>query len=351
MTKIALLKSSIVQTQASFGALAAASFKTMMHDLESWYRALPKAMHLSSLNRYDIALEVRRSICHVQLLYLGAIILLYRQMASQLVEMQDTGAYLHAGKETLLRGFEDSHQAARQSSTILKLMLDQESIFRRCWLVICQSFTTAIILLYWIVQNKLRKVSSNITEKDLERTWYCLQVLEYCSASDPVALKLHGIHTRYFNIVSADSDYPEVRSTSMESQMPVLPDTLFELARQNSTKPSPGETNTEPFIIPLDGNPTLKKCAFQLLSLIRQPFGDFDEVAATIDENVHIHSWTDPTRYEPAQFVDRLIWQHNKSKPFYWDLERIIIKGLTSTNEGPAGLEDQTRSSLSQCTA
>lgn len=112
---------------------------SVVQDLQQWYDNLPEKLHIEHMGDLDLPLEARRSLYHVHLLYLGAIMLLYRRIALQHLQSQETGSDrtilpdLDAGN--VAEHGERGLLAAISSARILKLALDEGGIFKRCWLV------------------------------------------------------------------------------------------------------------------------------------------------------------------------------------------------------------------------
>jgi hypothetical protein len=138
MTKICLLKVYILRTNLAFKELTLLSIESIMTDLRTWYGQLPDRLHIASMEPETLVAETRRSIYHIHLLYLGAIMLLYRRIASQFVRSygQDKERdVLWKPLERLLHYAEEGFAAAKQSAHILALLLQEDGIFKRCWLV------------------------------------------------------------------------------------------------------------------------------------------------------------------------------------------------------------------------
>jgi hypothetical protein len=140
LTKIAILKANILQMDLAFKDLTILAMESILDDLKGWHSQLPQPMRIENLRNEDISAEERRSIHHhVHLLYLGSIMLLYRRIASQFVR-----SYGLESERTLASdrfndpAFEHANQglvAAKQSARILHVLLSEDGVFRRCWLV------------------------------------------------------------------------------------------------------------------------------------------------------------------------------------------------------------------------
>lgn len=127
-----------MRMQMAFGSISFRTMQSILEDLQGWYSQLPQAMKIENLH-CEISTEERRSIYHVHLLYLGSIILLYRRIACHVLQSYglDEARNIHpTGIDQL--AFEHAIQgfvAAKHSARILSLLLSEDGIFRKCWLV------------------------------------------------------------------------------------------------------------------------------------------------------------------------------------------------------------------------
>jgi hypothetical protein len=139
MAKICLLNANMFRTQLTLKHLTVSAIESILGDLQEWHRALPDAMRLSRVGGDAFPEEAKRSISHVHLLYLGAIMLLYRRIASELARYRVPEArervlpYALEGTVAKIAG--EAALAARTSARLLKLLYDDDGIFKRCWLV------------------------------------------------------------------------------------------------------------------------------------------------------------------------------------------------------------------------
>ena len=119
--------------------LTGLAMTSIMKDLQEWHGQLPDNMQIASLGRTDLTDTIRRSIYHVHLLYLGAIMLLYRRVALQYVRSfkndQDRGGVWKPFETMLLSHAEQGVTAAKHSSRVLGLLMGEQGVFKRCWLV------------------------------------------------------------------------------------------------------------------------------------------------------------------------------------------------------------------------
>ena len=147
MTKISLLKASILRMHLAFKHVNTNTVDAVMAELQDWHGKLAARMHLSNLGRQDLSAQIKCSIYHVHLLYLGAMMLLYRRIASQLTQPVPLSK---SGKPDIVQDNDGekllayAHQgivAAKHSSRILGLMLNERGIYKRCWLVMYEPFS------------------------------------------------------------------------------------------------------------------------------------------------------------------------------------------------------------------
>lgn len=136
---IAILKSKILQMHLAFKDVTILSVRAILQDLRAWYGRLPPQLRLNYVGRHAFTPLTKWSIYHIHLLYLGANILLYRGMSSQLIETFCFNAgqnRQHTPLEKLYSDYgEQAVLAAKISARILGLLLRDCGIFQRCWLV------------------------------------------------------------------------------------------------------------------------------------------------------------------------------------------------------------------------
>ena len=139
MTKISVLKAGILRMHLAFKELSVLTIESIMKDLQAWYDQLPPSMNLVNFQREDFPVEARRSIYHAHLLHLGAIILLHRRIASQLIrsyglEPERSILWLPQRK-ALISNTAQGVLAAKNSARTMGLLLEENGIFKRCWLI------------------------------------------------------------------------------------------------------------------------------------------------------------------------------------------------------------------------
>lgn len=137
MTKLTLLKAGILRNHLAVEELTTLGLDGVIRELQDWHGQLPDTMQLSSLFRYDWPPLVRWSIYYLHLLYHGAFMLVYRRIAAHCVRLQRTGVGLAAASQdaTMLNLVERGITSARDTARIVSLLLGDQGVFRRCWIV------------------------------------------------------------------------------------------------------------------------------------------------------------------------------------------------------------------------
>jgi hypothetical protein len=139
LAKICILKADILRMQLAHEDLTAQSIETVIADLQRWYAELPEVLRIGYAGREDLNTETRRSILQIHLLYLGASMLLYRRIASKFAMpycvRKDDDVRYETMEKLLNRHSTETVMAAHASARILKLLLDDNGVFKRCWLV------------------------------------------------------------------------------------------------------------------------------------------------------------------------------------------------------------------------
>ncbi|KAH8647807.1 hypothetical protein BX600DRAFT_530764 [Xylariales sp. PMI_506] len=362
MVKISLLKVKIIRMHTSFGELSILSLSSMMEDLEAWHSMMPPVMAIANLSVDNLTPHVRRSIYHVHLLYLGSVILLYRRIASHIVQVNRDHRMLMLPQQhdDLRRFLAEGHHAARHSAIILGMMHREQGVFKRCWLVIFQAYTTCLVLLYSVIQSRLQNDISAGQQTDLEHAHLCLEVLGFCGSADHVARKFHETLSGCYNAVVMSRSPPATASTSNAPSSPTsfrsqaavnaMPESATASSNygsysDNSKTPFSSAANSSTttsflaqyFSVADGGDTAVRSHGLRLLDLLCRPFGDPDEISKGVNENLSFHSWEDPSRYEAAQLSERLDWRFETTRPFQWDMSKLGIPTTLPTwpSEGP----------------
>lgn len=139
MARICLLKAEILRMHLVFKSLTEPAMQAIRRDLQDWYEELPESMRIGVTTHESLPVGTRRAIMYLHLLYLGAIMLLYRRVATQFLESFAIGvpsSSLHMQpSEAFVHHSADAVQAASTSARIVKRLLEDDGIFKHCWLV------------------------------------------------------------------------------------------------------------------------------------------------------------------------------------------------------------------------
>ncbi|KJK90288.1 hypothetical protein H633G_05855 [Metarhizium anisopliae BRIP 53284] len=347
MARICLLKAEILRMHLVFKDLTSLAVETIRGDLQSWYGELPESMRLGVTAHEDLPVGTKRSILHLHMLYLGAIMLLYRRVATQFLQSYAVGGlggslHLHP-REAFVQQSAEAVLAASTSASIVKLLLDDDGVFKHCWLVIFQTYTACTILLHSVIQKQLHGFEPSRWQDDLERAEDCLSVLAFCGSQDRVAEQFHEQLETIYQTASAYVFSSESNGAFMETDDQSIP-----LRADNPFTPMDdvGEANYAYLLdIPPQANDSLVKLSFILLMMLGQPFGDRGAKEAA-EVNLKEHWLGDPSRYEYPQMAERVDWNIENRRMFQWDLSKLNIPpleamkvaGESSSSEGALDL-------------
>lgn len=269
MVKIGILKREIIRTDVSDKRGSAPSYENVLQTLHQWHQEMPDTMRLTNLvETPDITKDIRVSIYTIHLLYLGALILIYRTVLNRPQQLIDEQP------EKLRQIHNEAVTAAQQSSRIFNLLRQDNGIHQRCWLSIFQSYSASVMILYGIAE-KLKTDSDGqgpLIADDLEQARRCMNVLRFCGEVDEVAAKFANMLQPY---------HETLESISAPTQY-----------AQNNR------------------DPRLKLVCTELFNLVRKPFGD-NGFQTTEDD------YTRKTTFSPDQSQTPPA-AHN-TKPFTWD--------------------------------
>ncbi|THW11294.1 hypothetical protein D6D24_07307 [Aureobasidium pullulans] len=222
MVRIAVLKRNILQLNIALPNIAVHTVHTIAYDLQKWHQDLPLCMQLSHLNEstnpaYNEELRYTILLCHC--LYLGAITLFYRRTASLLARLEPDRVPAISQAFDMEKLAHDSVVAARQTASILGLLLSQGGIFERCWIVLFQSHVAATILMHEVARNNLREQASSTTIHDdtLHRIDTCMKVVAICAKVDSVARMFkHKLQPYYAKISAVYHDPVSAAQTGLD---------------------------------------------------------------------------------------------------------------------------------------
>ncbi|KAI1370412.1 hypothetical protein F4677DRAFT_465486 [Hypoxylon crocopeplum] len=353
MVKIAMLKAHILQMHLAFKDITLLAVQSIMQDLQNWYDRMPQEMNLDSLGRENLPPEAKRSICHVHLLYLGANMLLFRRIASQMVRSSvGQGVLWRPCEKVLTEQRERALLAARSSARIVKLLVDDNAVFKRCWLVIFQTYTSCVIILHGVSQKQAEHLDPSTWKEDMGFAELCLAVLEFCGSLDPVAAKFYQRLSNICRFLLSDNS----RDVSATTETSSPPETNEPISAEHTSVTTEeksiysGETLPDPSS-PSRSQLSRSQLPYYLLELLCRPFGDLaykeitKESLASEYVKVDIHCsilqfqvWHrhDPTRYEHPQLVERLDWDFENKAPFEWDPQDLGINSLVDKHRAAA---------------
>lgn len=286
LTKISILKADILRLNLVFKDLSFLTIESILLDLREWDAQLPFVMRLENVRDANLPWNLRLTIYHTHLLYLGAFMLLYRRIASQIVRSRDfsgdrTLPWLPS--KELARCAEQGVQAAKKSARILEILMEEKGIFKKCWLVMSvsipaqvipncyrflfadlllpsyQAYTACTVILYAVAQKQLHCLPSVECEDDLEKARICLKTLEYCGSCDPVA---HKFHTKLLAIYEQLAGY----TTGLES--------ILSSAAVEAVISSPLGSSPDYLVqFPDDASAELTTRALNMLIMLCKPLG------------------------------------------------------------------------------
>ncbi|KAI1875106.1 uncharacterized protein JN550_002535 [Neoarthrinium moseri] len=304
---------------------------TIIQDLRRWYSRMPKEIRLDYEGRDSLPPGIKWSIYHVHLLYLGANILLYRRMVSQLLQTKSVdhgqGMLSRPFREVFDEHGEQALLAAKDSARILNLMLQEEGIFQRCWLVIFQAYTSGLIILHSAVQKKVRNLSPSSWEDDEGTARLCLEVLSYCAASDSTAARFcEELNPFYEYILQRDSTcFQGNPLMASRSNGDLESGANFATGSGTTASQSTSISHYElanPLSAPAHVLPDSAKYSSLILAKLCQPFGDPQCQGFKVGDVKE--RWRDePTRQLHTLMIARLDWDFESRVPFQWDLGKL----------------------------
>ncbi|KAH7093709.1 hypothetical protein FB567DRAFT_610283 [Paraphoma chrysanthemicola] len=193
-SKIGLLAAEIARTLASPERATRENVNMLTQKLQAWRTEVPLMLQiptLTSSNPPDLTLYQRRAILMVHIMYLGALVLLYRQLLVATAETQLTdGASWNSNISVLdaNRYRDECAVAAQQMARILGLISFDGTLTKRCWLIIYWAFTAAIVLLF-SATTKLLDGELEGAETDLNYAKRSMDMLEPCRSFEPIAAR------------------------------------------------------------------------------------------------------------------------------------------------------------------
>lgn len=105
-------------------------------DLEQWYENLPKILHFQDISARSLPSEMERSIYLVHLFYFSSSILIFRRVTSEsLRNPASVGSVPWAPCQERSVPTDGALLAASSSARMIKIMLDENRVFKRFWLI------------------------------------------------------------------------------------------------------------------------------------------------------------------------------------------------------------------------
>ncbi|KAF2848396.1 hypothetical protein T440DRAFT_401498 [Plenodomus tracheiphilus IPT5] len=193
-SKIGLIAAEIAKVLASPELATRENITMLTQKLEHWRLDVPLMLQIPTLTSNtppDMTIFERRAILMVHIMYLGALVLLYRQLLVATAEAQLTdGAASHSNfsPNDARRYRNECATAAQQIARILKLISFDGTLTKRCWLVIYWAFSAAVVLLF-SATTKLVDGEPHGVDADLTYAKSCMDMLEPCRSAEPIAAR------------------------------------------------------------------------------------------------------------------------------------------------------------------
>ncbi|KAL6705020.1 hypothetical protein ACN47E_007423 [Coniothyrium glycines] len=192
--KIGLIAADIAKTLASPEAATRDNVSTLQLRLEAWRLEMPLMLQIPTLTSTtppDLNTYQRRAIFMVHIMYLGALVLLYRQLLVATAESQQTSgaAQNPSFSPSEIRAYRDECAlAAQQISRLLELISFDGTLTKRCWIIIFFSFSSLTVLLF-SATTKLVEGQAQGVDADLVHAKACIDKLELCRDFEPLAAR------------------------------------------------------------------------------------------------------------------------------------------------------------------
>ncbi|CAI6342558.1 unnamed protein product [Periconia digitata] len=187
-SKVGLIAAEIAKTVASPELATSENIAMLTGKLEAWRMQLPLMLQISILtsdNPPPLNLHQRRAILMVHIMYLGALILLYRHLLVAIAEKHLPWTLKLSVEDAQKYGIECA-VAGQQIARILSLISFDGTLSKRCWLIIYWAFTASIVLLFSATA-KLLDGQPDGVEQDLTWSKACMDMLEPCRNFEPIA--------------------------------------------------------------------------------------------------------------------------------------------------------------------
>lgn len=137
MTKITVLSSEMLRNIYVSRSLDAQSAQVVSGDLQQWHDNLPPPMRLAGILDLPYPPIILSAIYYIHLLYLGALILLYRRVMFDQAATTDVLGVLaqDATHVQVLHHARMGITAAKLTARVLGVLKDIDGVMPRCWLV------------------------------------------------------------------------------------------------------------------------------------------------------------------------------------------------------------------------
>jgi len=346
MTKISLLKAQVLRTHLASKILTTDAVESALQVLQAWHETLPPQLLLTNLAQTDWIEQDRRTLFYVHLIYLGAIILVYRRIISQAVQASLTLGAIEDGDvgqpaETSLLSYSYNGMfAAKYTARILGLLLSERGIVQRCWLVIFQAHTSCVVILHTVAQKQLHNLPYSAWAGDMKHAEMCLDTLEYCGTMDPVALSFYDFLSAIYSKLLHIGEPPE--GSEKQANLASTPPDFAPF-----DKPATADDTTLPadYLIstPSEADLKLQEISRSLLGVVCRPWDDPFDVGPERQNNHHSDKMQIEA-YDSEGSTVKSDWDCEGKSSFRWDVEAMGIKpdGLGKDcffigSEGPSG--------------
>ncbi|PVH97242.1 hypothetical protein DM02DRAFT_685570 [Periconia macrospinosa] len=189
-SKVGLIAAEIGKTVASPELATSENIAMLTGKLETWRMELPLMLQVSILtsdNPPPLSLHQRRAILMVHIMYLGALILLYRHLLVAVAEKHLPWTLKLTVEDAQKYGNECA-VAGQQIARILSLISFDGTLTKRCWLIIYWAFTASIVLLFSATAKLLDGQPEGV-DQDLAWGKACMDMLEPCRNFEPIAAR------------------------------------------------------------------------------------------------------------------------------------------------------------------
>ncbi|USP78958.1 hypothetical protein yc1106_06232 [Curvularia clavata] len=194
-SKINLIAAEVAKTLASPELATKANITMLTQKLEQWRQDVPYNLQIPTLlssEAQELNVFQKRAIFMVHIMYLGALVLLYRQLlvaaASAQLGDETTSTLNNISADDVKMYRRECATAAQNIARMLGLISFDGTLTTRCWIIIYWSFSAAICLLF-TATTKLMDGQTEGVEADLTYAKSCMDMLEPCKTCEPVAAR------------------------------------------------------------------------------------------------------------------------------------------------------------------